>query len=167
MTFCKYNTIRVWNKKRGNPKEAKRWNFSETFSHSVSGHRRGLYFPLNVEESNQGAFDIVQRTDLNIRYTGDGGTSMWQLGTFRLPTFITKWYTFDILNIYIKSVFWNICCFFSHSMASASSRQTRAPKRALDIFPDLQHSTWFKNNWLVMNMLVLQQMICIFFIGPN
>ena len=46
------------------------------FSHSVSGHRRGLYFPLNVEESNQGAFDIVQRTDLNIRYTGDGGTSM-------------------------------------------------------------------------------------------
>ena len=52
------------------------------FSHSVRGHRRGLYFPLNVEESNQGAFDIVQRTDLNIRYTGDGGTSMWQLGTF-------------------------------------------------------------------------------------
>ena len=65
------------------------------FPHSVSGHRRGLYFPLNVEESNQGAFDIVQRTDLNIRYTGDGGTSMWQLGTFpdlhcTRPFYITK-----------------------------------------------------------------------------
>ena len=167
MTFCKYKTIRVWNKKRGNSKEAERGNFSETFSHSVSGHRRGLYFPLNVEESNQGAFDIVQRTDLNIRYTGDGGTSMWQLGTFLLPTFITKWYTFDILNKYIKSVFWNICCFFHTPWHLPPLAQLGPRREALYTFPDLQHSTGLKNDWLVMNMLVLQQMICMFFIGPN
>ena len=46
-------------------------SFPETFLFPI---HRGLYFPLNVEESNQGSFDIVQRTDLNIRYrVGRGG----------------------------------------------------------------------------------------------
>ena len=50
---------------------------------------RGLYFPLNVEESNQGSFDIVQRTDLNIRYrVGRGGGLIVLLKIYRFLYFL-------------------------------------------------------------------------------
>ena len=153
MTFCKYEIMRVWNKKTGNWKEAERGNFSETFFPFSEWAPARFVFSFECwrKQSRSLWYCPTHRSEYSIhRGWGDFHVTARYFSSSNIYyKMIYIWY---IKQIHKKCVLEYLLLFFHTPWHLPPLAQPGPWREALDTFPDLQHSTGLKNDWLVMNM---------------